>query len=212
MKAGMRRPRPAMIVAVVALVAALTGTAYAALGKNTVGSRQIKAGAVTGAKIAENAVNSEKVANGSLTGKDINAEALGTVPSAATAVNAGNVSTVDNHPSACPSGATLIRGLCFDSSPSGPITGVQNAADACAARGGYLPTVEQLDSARNVLNLGNGEGPHSQFTDSYYANTTGTNYSTIVVNATDQKEVRAVNEAKELVGTYEYTCVYNLVR
>ena len=212
MSVGKKRPSAAMVIAVIALIAAISGTAYAALPINSVGSRQIKAGAVTTSKIAESAVNAEKVANGSLNGADVNVNELGVVPSAKDAVNAGNVNTVDGHPSACPSGATLIRGLCFDSSPSGPITGVQNAADACAARGGYLPTVEQLDSARNVLNLGNGEGPHSQFTDSYYANTTGTNYSTIVVNATDQKEVRAVNEAKELVGTYEYTCVYNLVR
>lgn len=69
-----RRPSPAMIVAVVALVVAMAGTGYAAfqLPKNSVGTKQIK----------KNAVNGAKVKNKSLTGKDINLNKLGTVPSA----------------------------------------------------------------------------------------------------------------------------------
>lgn len=43
-----RRPSPAMVVALVALVCALTGTAWAALGKNSVGTKQLKSNAVTG--------------------------------------------------------------------------------------------------------------------------------------------------------------------
>ena len=38
MNLGIKRPRPAMVIAVIALIIALTGTAFAALGKNTVGS------------------------------------------------------------------------------------------------------------------------------------------------------------------------------
>ena len=62
MKIRFGRPSPAMVVAVVALVAALSGSAYAALGKNSVGTRQLKAKAVTAGKIANNAVTSAKVA------------------------------------------------------------------------------------------------------------------------------------------------------
>lgn len=69
-----RRPSPAMLVAVIALVVAMVGTGYAAsqLPKNSVGTKQIKKNAVTGAKVK----------NKSLTGKDINLNKLGTVPSA----------------------------------------------------------------------------------------------------------------------------------
>jgi hypothetical protein len=69
-----RRPSPALVVAVVALVVAMAGTGYAAfqLPKNSVGTKQIK----------KNAVNGAKVKNKSLTGKDINLNKLGTVPSA----------------------------------------------------------------------------------------------------------------------------------
>ena len=70
-----RRPSPALIVAIVALVAALAGTAVALPGKNTVKSNDI----------AKNAVRSSDVKNDSLKGKDINESKLGKVPSAATA-------------------------------------------------------------------------------------------------------------------------------
>jgi hypothetical protein len=61
-----RRPSPAMAVAFVALLAALSGTAVALPGKNTVDSGDIKKGAVKRADIANNAVNSARVANNSL--------------------------------------------------------------------------------------------------------------------------------------------------
>jgi hypothetical protein len=70
-------------------------TAWAALGKNTVGSKQLKNNAVTAKKIKNNAVTTKKiknnavtgakVQNGTLTGAKINLATLGTVPSAATA-------------------------------------------------------------------------------------------------------------------------------
>jgi hypothetical protein len=78
-------------------------TAFAAshLGKNTVGSKQLKSNAVTTAKIKANAVTNKKlkknavtgakVKDQSLTGADINLGTLGTVPSATNATNVGSV-------------------------------------------------------------------------------------------------------------------------
>jgi hypothetical protein len=71
-----------MIVAVVALVCALTGTAWAALGKNSVGAKQLKSNAVTTAKIKKEAVTGKNVKKNSLTGTQIDEAKLGTVPSA----------------------------------------------------------------------------------------------------------------------------------
>ena len=68
-----RRPSPAMVVACLALLVALTGTSVAAvnqLGRNTVGPLQIKNGAVTNPKLRNNAVTSAKVANRSLLRSD----------------------------------------------------------------------------------------------------------------------------------------------
>lgn len=200
------RPSPAMIVAIIALIASLSGSAYAALGKNSVGPRQLKAKAVTTGKIANNAVNGAKVANGSLTGADINLGALGTVPAATSAERAGNADTVSGHAAACPGATTLIRGTCFDSSSNPVATSVTDAADGCRAKGGYLPGPLELYSTRNVLNLGSGTGSDRQYTDSYHANTAGDQYRTIVVSGTGALTEVAID------SDAEYICAYPLVR
>ena len=122
----MRKIRPhltyANVVATLGLFIALGGaSAFAAvqLGKNSVGSRQLKAKSVTTGKIALNAVNGSRVANGTLTGEDIKLSALGTVPSATTATSAGNANTVGGHAASCPTGTTLLRGTCYDTHSNG---------------------------------------------------------------------------------------------
>ena len=71
-----------MMVACTALVAALTGSAIAALGPNTVGSRQIRNGAVRG----------KDVHDASITGKDVLEPSLANVPSATNASSLGGKS------------------------------------------------------------------------------------------------------------------------
>jgi hypothetical protein len=200
-------PSPAVVIAVIALIVALGGTALAAgLGKNSVGSRQLKAKAVTGAKIANNAVNGTKVANGSLSGSDINLNALGTVPNASASTEAGNANTVAGHAAACPGGTLLIRGVCFDASASGPVEKVEIASERCTDKGGYLPDPLELSSTAGVLDLGNGTGEgQREFTDTYYGNTSGSAYSTIFVSQTELKE-GAFNTGGR------YICAYPLVR
>jgi len=196
-----------MIVALVALLAALSGTAYAALGKNSVGTRQLKAKAVTSGKLANNAVTSAKVAKNSLTGADINVNALGMVPNAANAGSAGNAGTVGGHAAACPDGTVLIRGVCFDSTPNPQVATLKAAADACAAKGGYLPGPMELFSTRSVLNLGSGVGTAHQFTDSYYSAVgTGSNYTTVVIDGTGKLTEQSVDSPSQ------YICAYALVR
>jgi hypothetical protein len=78
------RPRLsyANVIATLALFIALGGGAYAAtkLPNNSIGTKQLKKGAVTG----------QKVAGDTLTGANINSSTLGTVPSAIRADNAGS--------------------------------------------------------------------------------------------------------------------------
>ena len=75
------RPSPALIVAVIALIVSMGGTGYAAftLPRNSVGTKQLKSGAVTAAKVKRH----------SLTGAQINVKKLGTVPKAQTAAPTG---------------------------------------------------------------------------------------------------------------------------
>lgn len=78
----------ANVVSVLALFIALGGSAYAFhLGKNSVGSKQLKKSAVGTAKIKNEAITAGKVKKGALTGTQINAATLGTVPTAQTANN-----------------------------------------------------------------------------------------------------------------------------
>jgi hypothetical protein len=74
------RPSPAMVVACLALLVALTGTSVAAvsaLAPNSVGPAQLREGAVTNGKLRNNSVTGDKVANRSLTSVDFVA---GTLP------------------------------------------------------------------------------------------------------------------------------------
>jgi hypothetical protein len=81
-----RLPSPALVVAVVALVAALAGSAVALPGRNKVDRNDIQKSAVGG----------KQVKNDSVTGTDVAESTLGTVPSAGTADSAKNANHADN--------------------------------------------------------------------------------------------------------------------
>lgn len=202
------RPSRAMVVAVIGVILAMTGNAVAVsqLGKNSVGTRQLKSKSVTTGKIASNAVNSAKVAKGSLTGSDINLSALGVVPAAVNATHALSADSLGGHSASCPAGTTLIRGICFDSASNPAVGSVIAAADACAAKGGYLPTVLELYSTRSVLNLGTGVGEDHQYADAYYSSPGAGNYRTLVVDGTG-----AISEL-EVDAPSRYICAYELVQ
>ncbi len=101
-----RKPSPAMAVAFVALLAALSGTAIALPGTNSVDSgdiknntvrgKDIRNGSVAGKDIKNGAVKSADVGDDSLSGADINESTLGKVPSAANADHATNADNATN--------------------------------------------------------------------------------------------------------------------
>jgi hypothetical protein len=66
MKRRLRAPSPALVISLIALFVALGGTTYAAtsLAKNSVGTAQLKNGAVTKAKISKKAVSALKGSRG----------------------------------------------------------------------------------------------------------------------------------------------------
>jgi hypothetical protein len=71
-------------------------TAFAALGKNTVGTKQLKKNAVTAAKLKKNAVTTAKLKNMAVTGPKVQLSSLGTVPSAASATNSIHANSATN--------------------------------------------------------------------------------------------------------------------
>lgn len=101
-------PSPATAIALTALVVALCGTGYAAikLPAASVGTKQLKKGAVTAtrikrgavgtAQLAEGAVNGAKVVANSLTGANIDESTLAKVPAAAAADLAANATSASH--------------------------------------------------------------------------------------------------------------------
>lgn len=74
-----RSPSPALVISIIALVFAITGTAVAA-SKLVSGDSLIK----------KNSLSGNRLVNGSVTGKQINLATLGKVPNAANAETAGS--------------------------------------------------------------------------------------------------------------------------
>ncbi|MBK8294665.1 MAG: hypothetical protein IPK93_07805 [Solirubrobacterales bacterium] len=92
MKALKDRITPSIVISSLALFVALGGASYAALGKNSVGSKQlkknavvtkkIKKNAVASSKIKKNAIVTSKIKNDAVTGAKVKESSLGTVPNA----------------------------------------------------------------------------------------------------------------------------------
>jgi hypothetical protein len=104
-----RRPSPAMIVALVALVAALGGTAYAA-------------GQINGNSIQKQSIGGGKLKKKTLTGYQVNVNKLGTVPSSGRALD--TLWAVVHNP-AGPGNASLVRA----SDPTISVTEAGGAVD-----------------------------------------------------------------------------------
>src|SRR6266536_1558817 len=143
-----RVPSPAMVVACLALIVALGGTSYAAirLPANSVGTKQLKKGAVTGVKVKSN----------TLTGKQIEESTLGKVPSAASS---------DSATSATTAGSAPVSRLDYQSAvvavPAGFVTatrGTANCPTGLSATGGGAkmsdPNSGYLDDTNPVRKTG----------------------------------------------------------
>jgi hypothetical protein len=79
MRLRLPRPRYADVAATLALVLALSGTAYAVTTapRNSVVTRSIQRGAVTNPKIAANTITGNRIKNDSVTGANVAANSIG---------------------------------------------------------------------------------------------------------------------------------------
>ena len=83
----------ASLLAVVAIFMALGGVSYAA---TTIGTSDIRSGAVTAPKLKKNAVTTVKIKADAVTGAKVKESTLAQVPSAANATNATNAKQADS--------------------------------------------------------------------------------------------------------------------
>ncbi len=94
---GIRRPTPALVVSMIALIVALGGTSYAAFSvpNNSVGTSQLKNGSVGTLKLKNGAVTTAKLKNGAVTAAKLNVNGV-TVPNALHANAADTATTATN--------------------------------------------------------------------------------------------------------------------
>ena len=166
MSRGFRRQVPALVIAGLALVAALSGTVYAA-GKINGRSIKVKSmpgnrlalASVPGNRLKPGALQGNQLAPGSITGVQIDASTLGQVPSAIHAdiaesardaetalnsANAENARTVNGHEVGCKPGTRPFGGACWQTLPNETALNAPAAAGACASQGGELPDALSL--------------------------------------------------------------------
>lgn len=167
MRQGLGRPTPAMMVALLALFAALSGTVYAA-GK--ISGKTIRVKSLPGNRLKPGSVPANRLRPGVLeagastpiTGSQIDERSLGQVPSASyadfagaaqeavdaetaiNAVNAVDAQTVNGHTAGCLEGTQPFAGACWQSSATDTPVSAPVAAASCAAQGGTLPEALQL--------------------------------------------------------------------
>lgn len=161
MARGIRRQAPALLIAGVALIAALSGTVYAATkidgktikAKSLPGNR-LAPGSVPGNRLKAGSVGGDRLAPDSVTAAQLDLAAIGQVPSAVhadtagsardaqtalNAVNAIDANRVNGHSAGCGAPSRLFAGACWQTTTSDAAVAAPAAALACATRGGELP-------------------------------------------------------------------------
>jgi hypothetical protein len=163
---GLRRQGPALVLAGLALIAALSGTVYAA-GK--ISGRTIKVKSLPGNRLAPasvpgnrlkpGAIKGSQLAPGSITGIQIDASTLGQVPSAVhaetaesahdaetalNAANAENARTVNGYEAGCKASTRAFAGACWQAAAGDTALNAPAAAAACTTQGGELPDALSL--------------------------------------------------------------------
>ena len=221
---GWRR-LPLLVVGGLVLVAALSGTVWAA-GKISGKTIKVKSlpgnrlalGSVPGNRLKAGAIKGSQLAPGSITGIQIDASTLGQVPSAVhaetaqsahdaeTALNAAsaqNAKTVNGYEVGCKQGTRQFAGACWQANAGGSALTAPAAAAACASQGGELPAALSLVafSQQPGVNLAEGD----EWTDEIPVISGEDLYSVITVTAS------SVVKSAASTATRKFRCVIPLI-
>ncbi len=206
-----RRPSPAMIVAIIALVFSLAGTGVASVATISALTKKDKRKT---RRIADSEV--VKLAPGlsvKSAGSANTAGSASTAGSANTAASATNANLLDGHDGSCPANTFLNRGLCFDDAPR-TATAWDSASDQCASAGGMLPSLDQLRPTRSLpgVNLG-ASAVSAHWTSDIAQRDTGAGDSTSLsaLSVLDNGGI-LVNNSPVTTDLHAFRCVFLLVR
>ena len=137
-KASGRRPSASIVVAVVALVVAMSGTAVAA------------GGLLNGSQIKKNSIPGNRLANNTITAKQINKSKLGVVPSAKDANYATTAGSATNATNATNAANATTAG----SAASAPIAKVTYTTNSGSLSTNYALITATCPAGTNVIGGG----------------------------------------------------------
>lgn len=227
------RPTPALIVALLALLVALSGTVYAA-GK--INGKMVKMKSLPGNRLSLRSVPANRLKPGVLpgpqspiTGAQINELSLGPVPTAIfaetadraqsaldaqtalNAVNAVNASKVNGFSAGCVPDTRQFAGACWESSDSGVSMTAPNAAISCTQKGATLPS--SLELAAFSQQPGVSLDPGGEWSGDIVS-FTGANVFAVATVSTGVPPVigSAAFNAGGSSATREFRCVFPLVK
>ena len=219
---GLRRQGPALVLAGIALVAALSGTVYAAAkidGKavkvKSLPGNRLAIGSVPGNRLKPGAIQGSQLAPGSITGIEIDTSTLGVVPAATraqsaedaetalNAVTADSAKAVNGYEAGCGSGTELFAGACWQSEPSTAPLNAPAAAASCASAGGELP--DALSLAAFSQRPGAEMALGGEWTSNIASYTSLNSYSVAIISSTGEVGT-AVSTA-----TRQFRCVIPLL-
>jgi len=166
------------------------------LRKLAVNTSRLDNESVQTGKLGSGAVSTGKIEDDAVTGPKVKESTLSQVPSAAEADKVGG------YGAGCATGMAAVAGLCFDSTPRASAAWVAAAKD-CADEGRVLPSVGQLLAASAAL--GNVSGGEGEWTDSFYATSTG-----------EERAIAVTGEGAigyfPIATTLPYRCMTQLLR
>jgi hypothetical protein len=134
------RPSPATVLASLALVVALGGTAFA-------GPVARLAKLISGSTIKPRSIPGNRLKNDTLTGKQIKESSLGTVPNATSATNATHASTADSATNATRAGTA-------DSATNAALAANANAVGGITVRKVFYAPATATPATTTILSLG----------------------------------------------------------
>lgn len=117
-----RIPSPAFVLAIIALVAALAGSAVALPGKNKVDANDVKKNAISSKQVKAGSLNGSDLKNGSVAGADVTDESL-------TGADVAELGGADINEASL--AGPLVRSFSTVSGVSGDGVGVQQAFATC---------------------------------------------------------------------------------
>jgi hypothetical protein len=232
MRKGLRRPSPSLVISMIALFVAMSGTVYAAKTAKISG-KAIKVKSMPGNRLKPRSVTANRLAPGVLaaaspaaqspgvvTGLEIDELTLGQVPEAAhadtadfarnavdaetalNAVNAVNASKVNGYEAGCIPDTELFAGVCWGKSASTTALPAPAAAQACAVQGGELPEALQLAAYSQQATL----DPGSEWANDITSYTSPDVYSAAAVSPA------GVVGSSLQTNSKKYRCVFPLLR